>query len=80
MQTHIVKSFGAMQEILTCFEEEDMTQMQLICKFMYKVGVSRVQVRVKNGRKLYFSSPLFSQSLLIARPSGTYYMKDFYFL
>lgn len=41
-----LESFGAMTVTMSFLEDVDQTKLQLVNKFMYDVGVSRVQTRI----------------------------------
>ena len=49
--TPIVRSFGAIHTILSFYNQLDVLKLQVVCKYFYNVGISRVQMRIYLVRK-----------------------------
>ena len=56
----LLQSFGSMRVTMGFLEPLEQIWMQLICKWFYIYGVSRVQTRISLGKKFFF--PLDSSS------------------
>ena len=71
-----------MHSVFELLSAVEVTSMQALCKFMYSVGVSRVQTSVKSQKEIYLTvpdHPCLSKRLIIVRADGEvrFKKKDF---
>ena len=54
---HILQSYGAWTIIFGFMSRYDVLKFQAVSKYMYQVGVGRVQMKWRKAREIYFTFP-----------------------
>ena len=60
----LIQSFGAMRNLILLLNDLEALRLQLICKWMYEIGVGRSQVRLIMKTHKFFST--FGSDKMIA--------------
>ena len=72
-RVHVLQSLGATTELLDFLAPYDVLRLQYLSKWMYGVGVGRVQLKYRGPRLFFFAFPLgsrFSSTLFVLNEHG----------